>query len=63
MLYRRERAQHIFKEALRCSYDNPKIWENYLVVSETVWVSLSPLLDVTPVPSNPVCAGWHPCTQ
>ena len=31
----RQRAHRIFKEALRCSYDNAKIWENYLVVSHT----------------------------
>lgn len=29
----KQRAHRIFKEALRCNYDNPKIWENYLVVS------------------------------
>lgn len=36
MIYDRTKAQRLFKEALRCSYDNAKIWENYLVVSSTL---------------------------
>lgn len=34
----KHRAQCIFKEALRCSHDNVKIWENFLVVSTDLFM-------------------------
>ncbi len=36
--WHRKRAHRIFNEALRCSYHDPKIWENYLLVCACVCV-------------------------